>query len=143
MNNNEFVEKYITALSNLCGVDYSYMRGDPDVDAIIELISVAVNQEDLINRQKAEIERLNGCVKSEEVREIMNSQMMSMLKEIVNEQFDVAVKLAMAEAVKEFAERCKAHARKMQSSDFSGEFWDRVVLVSDIDNLVKEMVGQR
>ena len=30
----------------------------------------------------------------------------------------------------------------MQSSDFSGEFWDRAVLVEDGDNLVKEMVGE-
>ena len=46
-----------------------------------------------------------------------------------------------AEAIKEFAERLKTHTRKMQSSDFSGEFWDRAVLASDIDNLIKEMEG--
>ena len=46
------------------------------------------------------------------------------------------------EAYKEFAERLKKHTRKMQSSDFSGEFWDKAVLVEDIDNLLKEMTGE-
>ncbi len=53
----------------------------------------------------------------------------------------LTLKLAKAEAVKEFAKSLKSHTRKMQSSDFNGEFWDKAVLVSDIDNLVKEMVG--
>lgn len=47
-----------------------------------------------------------------------------------------------AEAYKEFAERLKKHTRKMQSSDFSGEFWDKAVLVADIDNLLKKLVGE-
>lgn len=46
-----------------------------------------------------------------------------------------------SEAIKEFANKLKKHSRKMQSSDFSGDFWDVAVLVEDIDNLVKEMVG--
>ena len=84
----------------------------------------------LISRQKAEIERLQGCVKSEEeVREIMKSQMIPMVKEVVNEQFDVAVKLARAEAIKEFADRLK---EKLGNTDLAIRF---------IDNLVKEMVG--
>lgn len=71
---------------------------------------------DLINRQKAEIEE-----KAERLRNIL----------------PVVAELK-TEAVEEFAERLKEHSRKMQSSDFSGEFWDRAVLVEDIDNLVKE-----
>ena len=47
-----------------------------------------------------------------------------------------------AEAIKEFADKVKSHSRKMQSSDFSGEFWDKAVLVADIDNLLKELVGE-
>lgn len=46
------------------------------------------------------------------------------------------------EAVKEFWDKLKTHSRKMQSSDFSGEFWDRAVLVEDGDNIVKEMEGE-
>ena len=74
---------------------------------------------ELIKSQKAEIERLNKAVDNYE----------SCLERI---------EIVKAEAVKEFAERLKTHTRKMQSSDFSGEFWDKAVLVSDIDNLVKE-----
>lgn len=42
-------------------------------------------------------------------------------------------------AIKEFAERLKNHKRKMSSSDWGGDFWDEAVLVSEINNLVKEM----
>ena len=79
----------------------------------------------LINRQQAEIERLH------------KAHRLNLLT-----QLDISEKIK-AEAIKEFAERLKAHSRKMQSSDFSGEFWDRAVLVSDINNLVKEMVGEQ
>ena len=44
-----------------------------------------------------------------------------------------------AEAIKFFVGRLKAHSRKMQSSDWSGEFWDIAVLVTDIDKTAKEM----
>jgi hypothetical protein len=74
---------------------------------------------DHINRQKIEIASLN----------YENLQMIASIKHL------------RAKAIKDFAERLKTHTRKMQSSDFSGEFWDKAVLVSDIDNLVKEMVG--
>ena len=47
-----------------------------------------------------------------------------------------------SEAYKEFAEKIKKHSRKMQSSDFSGDFWDAAVLVEDIDKLVEEMLGE-
>lgn len=74
----------------------------------------------LINRQRAEIERL---------------------VKILDDKCDRCIEKERAEAIKGFAEGLKDHSRKMQSSDFSGEFWDRAVLVSDIDNLVKEMLG--
>lgn len=37
------------------------------------------------------------------------------------------------EILKEYAEKLKLHARKMNGSDFSGEFWDKAVLTEDID----------
>ena len=75
---------------------------------------------DLINRQKAEIERLRG---STIVNNIMESQRIK--------------REAKAEAVKEFAERLKAIA--------SQGFWeaDSYVGAEQIDNLVKEMVGDK
>jgi phage host-nuclease inhibitor protein Gam len=93
----------------------------------------------------AEIKRLNSCVKSEdEVRAIMKSQMTPMVKEIVNEQINVAAKLARAEAIKEFAERLKLHTYIVSDESQTGII-NRysVVTVNQIDNLVKEMVGEQ
>ena len=61
MTDNElrtFITKYREALSELCGADAAYFQGDPNVDAIMELITIAVEQDITINRQKAEIEGL-------------------------------------------------------------------------------------
>lgn len=76
---------------------------------------------DLINRQKAEIERLRG---STIVNNIMESQRIK--------------REAKAEAVKEFAEKLKE--KSFQSFGNYGITRD-VVEVCDIDNLIKEMVG--
>lgn len=76
---------------------------------------------DLINRQKAEIERLRG---STIVNNIMESQRIK--------------REAKAEAIKEFAEKLKE--KSFQSFGNYGITRD-VVEVCDIDNLIKEMVG--
>ncbi len=47
-----------------------------------------------------------------------------------------------AEACKEFAERLKQHKRKMRGFDLNEEFWDYAVLIENIDNLLKEMIGE-
>ena len=78
---------------------------------------------DLINRQKAEIEKLKG---STIVNNIMESQRIK--------------REAKAEAVKEFAEKLKE--KSFQSFGNYGITRD-VVEVCDIDNLVKEMVGEK
>ena len=103
---------------------------------------------DLINRQQAEIERLNSCVKSEdEIRAIMKSQMTPMVKEITNEQIDIATKLARFNAILEFAERfislihthqyilCDKH----NSKDY-GMFTNGIEQA--INETEKEMVGE-
>ena len=48
------------------------------------------------------------------------------------------------EVVKEYVEREEVlkHKRKMSGADFSGEFWDKAILVEDGDNLLKELVGE-
>lgn len=47
MTDNEIktvdISKYATALNNLIGIDCEYMKGDPDVDAIVEVIILAKN----------------------------------------------------------------------------------------------------
>lgn len=52
------IEKYAEALNNLIGVDSAYFKGDKDVDAIVEVITLAKKYENIINRQKTEIEDL-------------------------------------------------------------------------------------
>ena len=73
----------------------------------------------LINRQKAEIERLNKA----------NLSLVERLKKARKQR-----KGARADAIKAFAERLKG---KIRMNGFCEEF----VFRSDIDNLVKEMVG--
>ena len=76
---------------------------------------------DLINRQKAEIERLKGSVI---VNNIVESQKIK--------------REAKIEAIKEFAERLKEKSFKtIRNYGLTKD----VVEVCDIDNLVKEMVG--
>ena len=69
---------------------------------------------DIINRQKAEIERLNNHI------------------------LDVT-KMVKAEAVKEFAERLKTRCYPWETY---GHFHSLVTSEECIDNLVKEMVGE-
>jgi len=85
-------------------------RGNRNYDTDIVL--------DLINRQKAEIERLKG---STIVNNIMESQRIK--------------REAKAEAYKEFAERLSEKAEP----DENHHWWIRLL---DIDTLLKEMVGE-
>lgn len=81
---------------------------------------------DLINRQKAEIERLEKTYKADQ-------RLISALNKSYN--------LAKAKAYKEFVERLK---EKYGIFTPLGVNWieeTKVVRVSDIDNLLKEMVG--
>lgn len=103
-----------------------------------EMLSLILAVREL-NDQKAEID--NTCVFLEEQRKCSHQEhekQMKMLKQI-KEQIPLAIARARNEAIKEFAERLKMRTRKMQSSDFGGEFWDKAVLAEDIDNLAKEM----
>ena len=96
------------------------------------------NALDLINRQQAEIERLNSCVKSEdEVRAIMKAQMEPMVKEITNEQIDLANKLGRIDGILKFAEKLKDDM--VPNID---DFYIESFVEEYIDNLVKEMVGE-
>jgi DNA repair exonuclease SbcCD ATPase subunit len=128
---------------------------------------------DLINRQKAEIERLNTALdmamkfhsEAADERDSANAEIERLETEYesVYEQAraDILGNMAdggtschwcieqhKAEAIKEFAERLKAECRQdryaIQTSTKFGvvdKQYLRVVDESDIDNLVKEMVG--
>lgn len=91
-------------------------------EPIDDLVRHITNILDLINRQQAEIDRLE-----KDSKRLKKVQM----------QLDDAMKMynvIKAEAYKEFAERLKENS----IATFS---WNGVVLVEEIDNLVKEMVG--
>lgn len=95
---------------------------------------------DLINRQKAEIERLKVELKA--MRGAANSYKAEV--ERLREAYALyeettGLKWARAEAIKEFAERLK------EGYAPSGDFGDPLVLTVTakwIDNLVKEMTGE-
>ena len=90
---------------------------------------------------QAEIERLKSCVKTEkEVREIAKRTMEPLVKEITREQIDIAVKLAKAEACKEFAEKLKEQAEVY--TDSAEDVFILAVGISKIDNLLKELMGE-
>ena len=84
---------------------------------------------------QAEIERLNSCVKSEdEVRAIMKAQMEPMVKEITNEQIDLANKLGRIDGILKFAEMLKDDM--VPNID---DFYIESFVEEYIDNLVKEL----
>lgn len=83
---------------------------------------------DLINRQNAEIERLQKH--SKEVAENC-TQLLRLNDKETNKRFLEAIEVVKSKAIKEFAERLKG-CRVIQTSNMSGY----------IDNLVKEMVGE-
>lgn len=104
-----------------------------------EVNLVSIQFQDLQERYEeaqTEIERLKN----------ENNSMREDIAQSVNELKNLGVlyakdiSKAKDEAIKEFWGKLKKHSRKMQSSDFSGEFWDRAVLVEDGDKLLKEMV---
>ena len=88
---------------------------------------------DLINRQKAEIQKLQ--IDNKKLTVNMNAfgaGMKRLAKDLKN---------AKAEAIKEFAERLKECA--YQSSDWSHGEHPYVVEKDDIDRLVEEMLGEQ
>jgi predicted RNase H-like nuclease (RuvC/YqgF family) len=91
---------------------------------------------DLINTQQAEIERLEKEI------EALNYIIMQPYHE-EKDKCEKCEKELRTKVVKEFWSKLKTHSRKMQSSDFSGEFWDKAILVADGDNILKEMVGEQ
>ena len=82
---------------------------------------------DLNNRQKAEIERLENSL--------------STFKSCYESLTDM-YENAKSEAIKEFAERLKEKQQSVKARfGFGGEYISNGVMCTDIDNLVKEMVG--
>lgn len=84
---------------------------------------------DIINRQKAEVERLR-----EETAELIDDRYATqLLCHLIKKEDDT--RNVRSDAIKEFAERLKGHAEPQYP-------WLYTVDVDFIDNLVKEMVGE-
>ena len=93
------------------------------------------NALDLINRQKAEIERLESLCEKIGIANDVKLERICVLQE--------DLETAKAEAIKEFAERLKKSAFDCDVSfGFGREHYTEAVTVFEIDNLVKEMVGE-
>ena len=96
---------------------------------------------DLINRQKAEVERLNVELDNKQFRCDSCDRI-----GLTRGEYLICIKRAKAEAIKEFAEKVKNKLWDLPTmSDEEGEY-DYVCmesLVDYIDNLVKEMVGEQ
>ncbi len=91
-----------------------------------EVRDIVARMQETINRQQAEIERLKNecfCIANE--------------CDAIKDCIDTAVEEAKAEAIKEFAERLKKCSQWLPLTAIPDPF----VTVNDIDNLVKEMVG--
>ncbi|MBO7240213.1 MAG: hypothetical protein J6V23_07005 [Bacteroidaceae bacterium] len=80
---------------------------------------------DLINRQKAEIERLQN-------------ERIESIRELTREVYDTEIAEAKFEAIKEFAERLKSLQIGLEISGESLYY----VPIDCIDNLVKEIIGE-
>ena len=119
-----------------------YAECDSEKGCVKELLEDAL---DLINRQQAKIEELTGNLKfvrgtverqKAEIERLQNECFcIANEREAIKDCINTAVEEAKAEAIKEFAERLKEEA--VTKCD-----WDNCVDVEDIDNLVKEMVGE-
>ena len=103
----------------------AYQNADGTDECCAELYEALQTVFALINRQQAEIERLKGSVI---VNNIMESQKIK--------------REAKFEAIKEFAEKLKLHSCIMSDESQTGII-NRysVVTVNQIDNILKELVG--
>jgi predicted RNase H-like nuclease (RuvC/YqgF family) len=149
---NERVGKYQNALSNLCGVDYAYMQGDPDVDAIIELIDIFVQQMQTIDEQNAEIKvkkKLLGIAESRiEASEMDKAQLKS---DIANAEMNLDHLQQNIDEFRKCDAEVKFRKKKIKAEAYK-EFWEILkkyldqkdfVRISEVDDFVKEMVGDK
>lgn len=94
---------------------------------------------DLINRQKAEIERLKKIQQVQADRIVEERGRRYELANTLSKE----IKTAKSEAIKIFAEKLKESAFDVDVSfGYGKECYDKAVAVIEIDNLVKERVGE-
>ena len=105
------------------------------------------NTLDIVNRQQAEIERLKAKCENTQIGynfakadiERLNKELIE--KKLRKEMLHYTVEEVKAEAIKEFAEELKQRTLiQPEYNDFVKEFLK--IIHRNIDNLVKEMVGE-
>lgn len=141
MTESEIMKALECHLKRRC---YDCPLGKEDIQQLTKPCSqmIAEIALDLLNRKNAEIERLEESraewkkAALRKAKELDKSQI-----ELSNLKFDLmcGTSKAQAEVIRLFVWKLKDRRRKMLSSDWSGEFWDFAVLVTDIDQIAKEM----
>ena len=134
MTDNEIIKALECCANNpnecVCYESKCPLFGQKSIDILSK------NALDLIKRQKAEIERLE-----ERILEVQRCD--QELIETLHKIHEKKEKTTKAEAVKEFAEELKEHKIDVDVSyGYGREQYTEAVAVIDIDNLVKEMVGE-
>lgn len=99
---------------------------------------------DLINRQKAEIE----AIKDEKAMAFkLSEEQINEVKEYVLKSVEYNEREIKAEAYKEFAEKIKKSIKENVDEawhrDDGNGIYDAEYVLDDIDNLLKEMVGEK
>lgn len=116
---------------------------------IIEAYQRAMKHNDLIKRQKAEIERLKHILVSfmsevenwEHKYGVDTSNIPKIA--VLGTEKENCIKQVKSEAYREFWMKLRTHGHKMMGSDWSGEFCAKAILVEDGDNLLKELTESK
>ena len=126
MTDNEIIKalECCTVGTFACGKECPYYSSKSNLKVSSCRFELMCEISDLINRQKAEVERL------QKENEVMKTNCNSMCMSMPN-----MAKAERAEAIKEFAERLKHFIIPQKADGYTRE----IVLKRDIDNLVKEM----
>lgn len=144
MTDNEIIKAYKTCKEDTTCEHCPYSEVWDGSSACID--KMFEDTIDLIKRQKAEIERLEKIV--DELRADHKALGDVFSNELVachdcHLKYEEKINQHKAEAIKEFAERLKKFAFDCDVSfGYGREHYTEAVAVIEIDNLVKEMVGE-
>lgn len=132
MTDKKYTDEEIEKALSLCGrttevvyCDQCPLCGEYECNREIKVLAL-----DIINHQKETIETLRKCVEQHHIIRKDSKSPLSLLTEEIR-----------AEAYKEFADMVKKNIKEVWNYD-NGTCSCVLVLTKDIDNLLKEMVGE-
>ena len=126
MTDNEIIKAFEVFVGRI-GKGLIFAKLDLKIDGTDNFKHIALSFDDifdLINRLKAEIEKLNAEL------EAINDALYPLP---FKTQFDMEIEIAKAEAIKEFAERLKENCKGVSVCNYG-------YILDEIKKLVKEMV---